>query len=93
MLHWKVGNVTITSVAELDDGAVPGPILIPEATADAVLGIEWLRPHFIDDAGNLLLRIQALVVESQGRQTSSTPASATTSRGSTSSSTSFRRRS
>jgi glyoxylase-like metal-dependent hydrolase (beta-lactamase superfamily II) len=68
MLHWKVGNVTITSVAELDDGAVPGPMLIPEATADAVLGIEWLRPHFIDDAGNLLLRIQALVVESQGRQ-------------------------
>ncbi len=40
MLQWKVGNVTITSVAELDDGAVPGPILIPEATADAVLGIE-----------------------------------------------------
>ncbi len=63
----EVGNVTITSVAELDDGAVPGPILIPEATADAVLAIGWLRPHFVDDAGNLLLRIQALVVESQGR--------------------------
>ncbi len=68
MLQWKVGNVTITSVAELDDGAVPGPVLIPEATADAILGIEWLRPHFVDAAGNLLLRIQALIVESQERQ-------------------------
>ncbi len=68
MLQWKVGDVTVTSVAELDDGAVPGPMLIPEATSDSVLGIEWLRPHFIDDAGNLLLRIQALVVESKGRQ-------------------------
>jgi glyoxylase-like metal-dependent hydrolase (beta-lactamase superfamily II) len=68
MLQWKIGDVTVTSVAELDDGPVPGPMLLPDATADAVLAVDWLRPHFVDAAGNLLLRIQALVVESQGRQ-------------------------
>ena len=68
MLQWKIGEVLITSVAELDDGAIPGPMVIPSATPDAVLAIDWLRPHFVDDEGNIKLRIQALVVESQGRR-------------------------
>jgi glyoxylase-like metal-dependent hydrolase (beta-lactamase superfamily II) len=68
MLQWKIGDVLITSVAELDDAAIPGPAVIPAATPDAVLGIDWLRPHFADEAGNIKLRIQALVVESQGRR-------------------------
>ena len=68
MLQWKIGDVTITSVTELHDVAIPGTAVIPKATADAVLAVDWLRPRFADDAGNILLRIQALVVESQGRR-------------------------
>jgi glyoxylase-like metal-dependent hydrolase (beta-lactamase superfamily II) len=68
MLQWKVGEVTVTSVTEINDVAIPGTAVIPEATADAVLAVDWLRPRFADDAGNLLLRIQALVVESRGRR-------------------------
>ena len=68
MLQWTIGEVTVTSVAELDDGVIPGTAVIPEATPDAVLAIDWLRPRFADDAGNIRLRIQALVVESQGRR-------------------------
>ena len=30
--------------------------------------IDWLRPDFADDEGQLLLRIQALVVESEGQR-------------------------
>jgi glyoxylase-like metal-dependent hydrolase (beta-lactamase superfamily II) len=68
VLQWTIGDVTVKSVAELDDGVVPGPMLLPEATPDAVLAIDWLRPKYADEAGNLLLRIQALIVESQGRR-------------------------
>jgi glyoxylase-like metal-dependent hydrolase (beta-lactamase superfamily II) len=68
MLQWTIGDVTVSSVAELDDGVVPGPMLIPDATPEAVLAIDWLRPNYVDDAGSLRLRIQALIVESEGRR-------------------------
>jgi glyoxylase-like metal-dependent hydrolase (beta-lactamase superfamily II) len=68
MLEWTVGDVRITSVAEFDDGLVPAPFLLPDASAAAFAEIPWLQPHYVDDAGNIRLRIQALVVESRGRQ-------------------------
>jgi glyoxylase-like metal-dependent hydrolase (beta-lactamase superfamily II) len=68
MLQWKVGDVTISSVTELNDGVIPGTSVIPAATPEAVLAVEWLQPRFADEAGNIRLRIQALVVESQGRR-------------------------
>lgn len=37
-------------------------------TPEAVLAVDWLQPRFADAAGNILLRIQALVVESDGRR-------------------------
>jgi len=42
--------------------------VLPDASADAILAIDWLRPQFADDDGNVRLRIQALVVESAGRR-------------------------
>jgi glyoxylase-like metal-dependent hydrolase (beta-lactamase superfamily II) len=68
MLQWHVGDVTISSIPELDDGAVPGVPVLPEATPEAVLEVEWVQPQFADAAGNLVMRIQALVVESAGRR-------------------------
>ena len=68
MLVWDVGNVRISSVAELDDGIIPGEVVLPDAGAAAVQEIAWLRPLFADDDGNLRLRIQALIVESEGKR-------------------------
>ena len=68
MLQWKIGQVTVSSVTELHDGVIPGTSVIPEATAEAVLAVDWLQPRFADEAGNIRLRIQALVVESEGRR-------------------------
>ena len=45
----RSGEVTISSVTELDDGAIPGTSVIPEATPDAILEVDWLRPRFADD--------------------------------------------
>jgi len=68
MLQWKIGQVTISSVTELNDAVIPGTSVIPAATPDAVLAVDWLQPRFADEAGNIRLRIQALVVESRGRR-------------------------
>ena len=56
MLQWTIGKVTVTSVAELGDIALPGTTIIPDATPDAILGVDWLRPRFADAAGNTKMR-------------------------------------
>ena len=67
MLRWTIGDVTITSVAEMEM-PIPGVFLVPEATPEAIAPHAWLRPHFADAEGNMVLRIQSLVVESEGRR-------------------------
>jgi glyoxylase-like metal-dependent hydrolase (beta-lactamase superfamily II) len=67
-LQWQIGDVRITRVVEM---LTPVPVegLLPGATAEGVeRNLSWLRPHFVDDDGNLLLSIHALCVESQGRK-------------------------
>ena len=65
MQQWKVGAVTVTSVIEYEVPLPPGGFL-PGATSELVASHPWLRPDFADEQGQLLLRIQALVVESEG---------------------------
>lgn len=67
MQQWKIGKVTVTKIVEceLDHGF---DFLIKEATPEAVLPIEWLRPHFVTNAGKLILSFHALVVETPARK-------------------------
>ena len=67
MNSWHVGDVTITSVVELE-APIPGEAFIPRASAASVKTHPWLVPHFATEDGMLHLRIQLLVVESQGRR-------------------------
>jgi glyoxylase-like metal-dependent hydrolase (beta-lactamase superfamily II) len=67
MQQWQIGEVRITSIVELE-GASPGTYAIPSAVPEAVLRHEWLQPNFVDANGNLVMRVQMLVVESQGRR-------------------------
>ena len=67
MNTWQVGDVRITSVVELEV-PIPVELVLPRGTADAVLAHSWLRPDFATDDGLIHLRIQLLVVESQGRR-------------------------
>ncbi len=68
MNRWQIGDVRITSVAEVDDVAIPGEAVIPSASIEAVQRHPWLVPHFATEDGLIRLRIQLLVVESQGRR-------------------------
>lgn len=62
MNQWQVGEIKITRVVEME---VAGGtrFILPDATRDACLPIEWMQPHFMDEAGNLIMSIHALVID------------------------------
>ena len=67
MLKWKVGDVTITRVVESE---IPGKAtwILPDATAENLLGIEWCQPHFVSEDGRAIMSVHALLVESEGQR-------------------------
>jgi glyoxylase-like metal-dependent hydrolase (beta-lactamase superfamily II) len=68
MLQWKVGDVSITCVVEFEP-VMSGGGLFPMSTPEALdRHAEWLRPHFMDGDGNLLMSIHAFLLESQGQR-------------------------
>ncbi|MCY4013734.1 MAG: MBL fold metallo-hydrolase [Gammaproteobacteria bacterium] len=64
---WQVGGVKISRVVEME---VTGGsrFILPDATRDACRGYRWMFPHFMDDAGNLVMSIHALVVDTGERR-------------------------
>src|SRR4051795_3658224 len=67
MRTWSIGDITVTSVIEID-GPAPGRFLFSEATPDALASRHgWARGTFVDDDGMLLTRVQALVVQAGDR--------------------------
>ena len=66
MLRWKVGDVTITRVVELETTSI-SRFVLPQAKPEIVREIDWLSPHFLDAEGLLILSIHSLLVESQDR--------------------------
>ena len=66
MEAWKIGDVEVTRIVELVS-PVPGTMLIPKATPENLVDLHgWLRPHFVDDDGNILLSIHAFAIRSGG---------------------------
>jgi glyoxylase-like metal-dependent hydrolase (beta-lactamase superfamily II) len=66
-LKWRVGEVTVTKIVELE---ITGGsrFLLPQATPEAILPIDWLQPDFADERGRLKMSIHALVVEAPSRR-------------------------
>jgi glyoxylase-like metal-dependent hydrolase (beta-lactamase superfamily II) len=68
MLNWKIGDVTVTRVVEME---LPVPYnekrpLFREATPETLRTIPWLYPHFVTPDDHMLLSIHALLVEAPG---------------------------
>ena len=66
-MKWRIGEVTITKIVELE---VTGGsrFILPQATYDAVSQIGWLQPDFADERGRLKMSIHALVIETPARR-------------------------
>ena len=62
MNQWSIGKVNVSRVVEMQ---VAGgtKFILPDATREACLPIEWMQPHFMDEAGNLIMSIHALVID------------------------------
>lgn len=60
MQNWTIGSLTVHSVLET---------VVPTRPDRLFRGLpselpSWLRPHYVDDAGNLLVAIQSFLIES-----------------------------
>src|SRR6185503_8966329 len=67
MLKWRVGEVTVTRILELE--ATGGTrFILPQATPEVIRDIGWLSPHFADENGKLRMSIHALLVETPDRR-------------------------
>jgi glyoxylase-like metal-dependent hydrolase (beta-lactamase superfamily II) len=65
MLKWRIGEVTVTRVLELE--ATGGSrFILPQATPEVIRGIGWLCPHFADENGRLKMSVHALAIEAPG---------------------------
>ncbi|MQA95395.1 MAG: MBL fold metallo-hydrolase [Streptosporangiales bacterium] len=65
--QWRIGAVTVTKVVELEATGGFGFVL-PQATRDALAGMDWLKPHFATDEGRAKTSVHALVVETPTRR-------------------------
>lgn len=64
---WTIGDVTVTRIVEMETtGGMR--FLLPQATREAILDIDWLRPHFASEEGRIKMSIHALVVEAPGKR-------------------------
>jgi len=66
-MKWRIGEVTVTKIVELE---VTGgsPFILPQASPEAILPIDWLQPDFADERGRLRMSIHALVIETPDRR-------------------------
>lgn len=67
MDRWEIGGVRVSRVVELETASI-GSFVLPDAVAEQVLARDWLRPHFADAEGNMIMSIHALIIESHERR-------------------------
>ena len=65
--QWQIGDVRISRIVEME---ITGGsrFILPDATREACLAYAWMQPHFMDDQGNLIMSIHALVVDTGERR-------------------------
>ena len=68
MNRWQIGKVRITQVVEIGPIATSPKFFFKDPPADLVAQHPWLKPHFANDEGRLLMSIHCFVIESGGRR-------------------------
>jgi len=66
-MRWRIGQVTVTKIVELETVGSTRFIL-PLASREEILKLPWLMPHFATEDGRLKMSIHALVVETPTRR-------------------------
>lgn len=66
-MQWQIGDVRITQIVEQVAPLPPEGLLANIDPGRLAAHQAWLQPHFMNEAGQILLSIHALVVESMGK--------------------------
>ena len=64
---WQVGDARITCIAESANFPVDPSLLFP-ADREAVRQQEWMQPHYCTPSGDLVMSIQAFIIEAGSRR-------------------------
>jgi glyoxylase-like metal-dependent hydrolase (beta-lactamase superfamily II) len=67
MKSWTIGDVTVTRVVELWDFQDNIQMTMPDATAEEVVAMQWLHPHYATPDGRQRMNFQGFVVQAPGR--------------------------
>ena len=65
--HWRVGDVEIARIVEVNAFEDNISMLLPDATPEFVQQYPWLCPHFATKDGKMILSFQAFVLRSRGK--------------------------
>lgn len=64
---WQIGDVKVTRIVEMEI-AGGTKFILPTATREACLEHDWMQPNFMDEQGNLIMSIHALVIDTGARR-------------------------
>jgi len=65
MRTWKIGDVEITRIVEVDSWEDDITMLLPDATPHTVLAYPWLQPHYATPQGKMIISFQCFVMRTR----------------------------
>ena len=65
MRTWKIGDVEITRIVEVNNWEDDITMLLPDATPQTVLAYPWLQPHYATSQGKRLVSFQCFVMRTR----------------------------
>jgi glyoxylase-like metal-dependent hydrolase (beta-lactamase superfamily II) len=67
MKRWKIGDVTITRVVEMETIS-KATFVLKDGSPENIRTVPWLRPHFANQDGKVIMSVHAFVIESPGHR-------------------------
>jgi glyoxylase-like metal-dependent hydrolase (beta-lactamase superfamily II) len=67
MNRWKIGEVTITRVVEMETTS-KATFVLKDGSPENIRTVPWLRPHFANADGKVIMSVHAFVIESPGHR-------------------------
>lgn len=68
MRTWKIGDVEVTRIVEVNNWEDDITMLLPDATPETVLAYPWLRPHYATADGRMIISFQCFVMRTPERK-------------------------
>jgi glyoxylase-like metal-dependent hydrolase (beta-lactamase superfamily II) len=65
MRTWKIGDVEVTRIVEVNAWEDDITMLLPDATPQTVLAYPWLQPHYATAQGKMIISFQCFVMRTR----------------------------